>query len=106
MKFLLKDHEELAIKLAKERFEKRIMSDVPCHFQLVHVLESLRQYVKGNLSYNDTTGKTTFQGSAVGSYTRKEDIQKYDNIMDLIVYEFLNHIFSSANRLSMGYKTV
>jgi len=99
-KVYLKDYQELALKLAKERYSERIRSNHPCKFNFQHVTESLRQYMEGNLYYNIKTGKTIFKNMVIAEYSNLSDIPKSITIED-IIWEFLDHVFSSANAIMM-----
>jgi len=101
-KVYLKDYQELALKLAKERYNDRIRSNSPCNFNFQHVTESLRQYMEGNLYYNIKTGKTIFKNMVIAEYSNPFDIPQPEEItLEDIIWEFLNHVFSSANAIMM-----
>lgn len=102
-KVYLKDHQELALKLARERYNNRIRSKYPCKYSFQHVTESLQQYIEGNLYYNAKTGKTIFKNMVIAEYSNLSDIPKSITIED-IIWEFLNHVFSSANIIMHGGK--
>jgi len=101
-KIYLKDYEELALKLAKERYKIRVNSDYPCRYEFEHVLEALKQYKEANLYYNIRTGRTHFKDFILSEYSNPADIPKADELaLEDIISEFLNHVFSSANVLCL-----
>lgn len=101
-KIYLKDHEELALELAKIRYNDRIKSKYPCKYNFKHVEESLKQYIEGNLYYNIRTGKTHFKDLILSEYSNPADIPKADELtIEDIIWEFLNHVFSSANAIML-----
>ncbi len=100
-KIYLKEYPELALELAKIRYNDRIKSKYPCKYSFEHVLESLNQYIEGNLYYNIRTGKTHFK-NILSEYSNPADIPKAEELtIEDIIWEFLNHVFSSANALSL-----
>lgn len=101
-KIYLKDHQELALKLANRRYNDRMMSNYPCRYNFEHVTESLKQYTEGNLYYNIRTGKTHFKSIVISEYSNPLDIPKPDEItLDDTIWSLLNHVFSSANAIMM-----
>lgn len=97
-KIYLKDYQKLALKLAKKRYNDRIKSNYPCKYNFKHVTESLQQYMEGNLYYNVKTGKTYFKNMVISEYSNPSDIPKSVTIDD-IIWDLLNHVFSSANAI-------
>lgn len=109
-KIYLKDYLSIAKELSYKKYDKRTSSNFPCRYRIEDVEESLKQYSKG-MYYNIKTGKTHFKNECIAEYSYKTDIPEYslDSMVDienLINVQFLNIIFSSANRLHMGHKTV
>lgn len=101
-KIYLKDYQELALELAKRRYNDRIKSNYPCKYNFKHVTESLKQYMEGNLYYNIRTGKTHFKNMVISEYSNPLDIPKSDEItLDDIIWDLLDHVFSSANAIMM-----
>ena len=109
-KIYLKDYEVEMKDILDKEYSKRILSIYPCVFSIENVMESLRQYLNGNMYYNIKTGKTYFKKEVISEYSNKLDIPNI-NITDYsdiesILYGFKCIIFSSANRLHMGHKDV
>lgn len=110
-KLFLKDYKEMAEEFLIKEYGKRTqVINIPCNFGLDHVLNSFNQHLKGNMYYNIGTGKTYLKNTAISSYSNKTDIPVLDisklEDIESILWEFKCHIFSSANRLSLGYATI
>jgi hypothetical protein len=65
--------------------------------------ESFNHFVKKGLRHNDVTGKTYVGNELLGQFSKKSDIEKYDNKEEAIRWAFMGFINNGASRLERGY---
>jgi hypothetical protein len=105
----LKDHVEALYNIAGYKFNNPSDPSFVPTYTWEHIEESMRQYAEGDLHYDQEQGTTIFKGEIIASYTDGQPHPRYnipDDINTLIWDQFLGHIFSGANRLSMGFYDV
>jgi len=91
------DYSEI-LQLAIERNE----ADYP----IKCIEEAITVNLKAKLNYNTKTGKTCYGSEVRAEYTKKEDIQEYMEVLDLVRWELLGWVMNSASRLSRGLKAI
>lgn len=96
MKVYLKDNMDLALQLAKDKYNKRLF-DNSINFPFKYVENALKEYQE--LHYNIQTGEVKKGSAFISGYTNPIDIPKPEEqtMNDIISYQFLNIIFSAAS---------
>lgn len=100
----LKGNEETALRIALERNNSRFGSNY--YYKEENIIKAIKELSKANLRYNTKTGTTYLKNEWICKPTNKNDIEKYDNIEEVIRWQFVCEIMNGASRLERGLKAI
>lgn len=100
----LKDNENTALQIALETNNKRFGTDY--HYKNENIIKATKELAKENLKYNTKNGTVYLKNEWICKPTSKNDIEKYDDIEEVVRWQFVNEIMNSARRLQRGFKAI
>lgn len=98
----LKGNEDLALELAlKENASESFFG-----YSEEDIKKSVEEHAKARLRYNTRTGTIYIRNEWRERPTRKQDIQTYESIEEIVEWELLPSIMNGASRLSRKFKAI
>lgn len=100
----LKGNEEIALQIALEENSKRIGENH--YYKEDNITKAVKELSRANLRYNIKSGITSLKNDWISRPANKDDIEIYNNVHDVIEWEFVNEIMNGASRLERGLKAI
>lgn len=100
----LVDNKEDALRLAMVDNNKYLRTER--YYSEENITTAINELSKAGLRYDASNGKTYFKTEVVITYSNKEDIPVYEDVTEVVEWQFTSFILNSASRLHRGLSAI